>query len=132
MKQHSPRFLELVAAAAQSVLRTDVAAVRSRLDRGERFHLVDVREDAEWERGRIPGALHLGKGILERDVERVIPDPATPIVLYCGGGYRSVLAAEALARMGYSNVESMDGGYSGWVESGSEVETGQPEAPPAA
>jgi rhodanese-related sulfurtransferase len=90
--------------------------VARRLDAGERFELVDVREHEEWSRGHLPGARHLCKGIIERDVETAIPDPTTPIVLYCGGGYRSALAAEALQRMGYRNVASMGGGWRAWSE----------------
>jgi rhodanese-related sulfurtransferase len=124
MRDHSPRFLDVVAEAGTRVRRTDVAAVRQRLQHGDPVHLIDVREDGEWERGRIPGAVHLGKGIIERDIERTIPDPGADIVLYCGGGYRSVLAADMLQRMGYTNVVSMDGGFSGWLESGNAIDTG--------
>jgi rhodanese-related sulfurtransferase len=124
MKDHSRRFLELVSEARARVRRTDVDAVRERLRRGDGVHLVDVREDREWKAGRIPGAVHVGKGIIERDIERTIPDPDAEIVLYCGGGYRSVLAADTLQRMGYTNVVSMDGGYSGWLESGGPIATG--------
>jgi rhodanese-related sulfurtransferase len=92
--------------------------VKAKLDRGERFHLIDVREDHEWTAGRLPGAAHLGKGIIERDVETRYPDPAAEMVLYCGGGFRSALAADALQKMGYTNVWSMDGGYRGWREAG--------------
>jgi rhodanese-related sulfurtransferase len=124
VKHHNPRFLALVAEAAARVRRTDVVTVRDRLGRDEAFHLVDVREESEWQRGRLPGALHLGKGVIERDVEGTIADTDAEIVLYCGGGYRSILAADALQRMGYTNVSSMDGGYSGWVDAGGAVETG--------
>jgi rhodanese-related sulfurtransferase len=88
--------------------------VHHHLDRGERFHFVDVREDDEWRAGRAKGAIHLGKGVIERDIEKAIPDKAAPIVLYCGGGFRSVLAAQALQRMGYRNVVSMDGEIRAW------------------
>ncbi|HEX6309349.1 MAG TPA: rhodanese-like domain-containing protein [Longimicrobiales bacterium] len=94
---------------------TDVAAVRDRIERGEPFHLVDVREESEWLKGHLPGAVHIGKGVIERDIESLIPDTDADIVLYRGGGYRSVLAADALRRMGYGNVTSMDGGFRGWV-----------------
>jgi len=95
-----------------------VADVKARLDAGERFTLVDVREESEYAAGHLPGAVHIGKGVIERDVEVKIPDPATPIVLYCGGGFRSALAADAIQKMGYTNVISMDGGWSGWNAAG--------------
>jgi rhodanese-related sulfurtransferase len=98
-----------------------VADVRARLNKGEQFHLIDVREESEWANGHLPGARHLGRGILERDVERVIPDLSAPIVLYCGGGYRSALAADNLQKMGYENVISMDGGFRGLCAAGLEV-----------
>jgi rhodanese-related sulfurtransferase len=121
-KDHSKGFLEIVADARTRITETAVEAVRERLARGERFHLIDVREESEWQLGHLPGAMHLGKGIIERDIEKAIPDVDSEIVLYCGGGYRSALAADALQRMGYRNVVSMDGGFSGWVEAGGEVE----------
>ena len=95
-----------------------VADVRARQLGGEAFTLVDVREESEFAAGHLPGAVHIGKGVIERDIEAKVPDPATPIVLYCGGGFRSALAADALQKMGYSNVVSMDGGWSGWVKAG--------------
>ncbi|HSJ09178.1 MAG TPA: rhodanese-like domain-containing protein [Longimicrobiales bacterium] len=116
--EHSPAFLRLVEDAKARVRETDVATVHARRERGERFHLVDVREDLEWAAGHIRGAVHLGRGIIERDIERVIPDTAAEIVLYCGGGYRSVLVAESLQKMGYANVVSMNGGWRGWKEAG--------------
>jgi rhodanese-related sulfurtransferase len=121
-KQHSPGFLALVQDAKSRVTETDVETVRNRMEAGLRFHLVDVREDSEWERGHLPGAVHMGKGVIERDIEKVIPDRDAEIVLYCGGGFRSALAADALQRMGYRRVLSMDGGYSGWVDAGGQVE----------
>lgn len=121
-KQHAPRFLEIVDDARSRVRECTVADVKGRLDAGEAVRLVDVREESEYAAGRIPGAIHLGKGVIERDVERTVPDPATEIVLYCGGGYRSALAADALQRMGYTNVISMDGGMRGWREAGHDVE----------
>lgn len=120
--KHSKGFLELVRRAKERVRQTDVETIRGRIEKGEKFHLVDVREDNEWARGRLPGAIHLGKGIIERDIELTIPDVNAEIVLYCGGGYRSALAAEALGHMGYRNVASMDGGYRGWVAAGLPVE----------
>lgn len=116
--KHSQVFLDIVNDAKKRVRETTPEDVRRRQERGERFHLVDVREDNEWERGRALGAMHLGKGIIERDVERVIPDHDMEIVLYCGGGYRSALAADVLQRMGYRNVLSMDGGWKRWNELG--------------
>jgi rhodanese-related sulfurtransferase len=127
-KTHSAGFLQLVQEAKSRVTETDVDAVRERLERGERFHLVDVREESEWQAGHLPGAVHLGRGIIERDIERTIPDADSDIVLYCGGGYRSALVADSLQRMGYRRVSSMDGGYSGWVESGGEVVGRRPSA----
>lgn len=121
-KNHSPRFLEIVEHAKRGVEETDVATIRRRMESGDEFHLVDVREDDEWRRGHLPGAVHIGKGVIERDVETEIPDTGADIVLYCGGGYRSALAAAALQQMGYTNVKSMDGGYRGWTESGGPVE----------
>ena len=126
MKQHAPGFLRLVEEAKQRVRETTIADIRRRLDVGEEFHLVDVREAGEFAAGHIPGAVHLSKGVIERDIEKVIPDPDAEIVLYCGGGFRSALAAENLQRMGYTNVWSMDGGWRGWTESGGPV--ARPEA----
>lgn len=116
--QHSPEFLKLVNDARSRVRETDVHTTKQQIDRGERFFLVDTREESEWRSGHLPGAIHLGKGVIERDIERVIQDKAAPIVLYCGGGFRSVLAADSIQKMGYSNVVSMDGGWRGWVAAG--------------
>jgi rhodanese-related sulfurtransferase len=121
-KQHAPGFLKLVADAKTRVRECTVADVKRRLDAGESFTLIDVREDSEWANGHIPGAIHLGKGIIERDVEAKVPDKAAPLVLYCGGGFRSALAADSLLKMGYTNVISMDGGWRGWTQAGLEVE----------
>lgn len=123
-KAHSPRFLALVDAARQRVAETTPEAVRDRLAAGEPFVLVDVREESEWARGHLPHAVHMGKGVIERDAEEAFPDLDTPLVLYCGGGYRSALAADALREMGYTRVESMDGGFRAWTEAGYRVETG--------
>lgn len=123
-KKHSPRFLKIVEEAKKNVRECTVHDVKRRLDAGESFHLVDVREDSEWDKGHLPGAEHLGKGVIERDIESAVPDVRAPIVLYCGGGYRSALAADALGRMGYENVISMDGGFRGWQEAGFPVEKG--------
>ncbi len=116
--KHSQGFLDLVNDARARIRETTPEDVRRRQESGERFHFVDVREDAEWQRGHALGAIHLGKGVVERDVERVIPDHSDELVLYCGGGYRSALAADTLAKMGYTNVLSMDGGWKRWKELG--------------
>lgn len=116
--KHSQGFLDIVNDAKTRVRETTPEEVRRRQESGERFHFVDVREDAEWARGHALGAIHLGKGVIERDVERAIPDHGEEMVLYCGGGYRSALAADTLAKMGYTNVLSMDGGWKRWKELG--------------
>jgi len=116
--QHSSRFLKLVNEAKAHVRETNVQEVKQRMDKGERLLLVDVREESEVARGRIPGAVHLGKGVIERDIEKTIPDTNAEIILYCGGGFRSALVAESLKKMGYTNAVSMDGGWRVWVESG--------------
>jgi rhodanese-related sulfurtransferase len=112
--QHTPRFLQIVNDAKTRIKELTVDQVKAKLDRQERFHLVDVREESEWAKDHLPGATHLGKGIIERDVEQRIPDTAAEIILYCGGGFRSALAADNLQKMGYSNVWSMDGGIRDW------------------
>jgi rhodanese-related sulfurtransferase len=124
MAKHSPRFLQLVNEAKSRIDETNVQEVKQRLDRGERFHLIDVREESEWAKGHLPGAIHLGKGIIERDVEQRFPDTGSELILYCGGGFRSALAADNLQKMGYTNVKSMDGGWRGWTEAGLPVERG--------
>ncbi|HET7207213.1 MAG TPA: rhodanese-like domain-containing protein [Terriglobales bacterium] len=116
--QHSPRFLQIVDDARKRIRETNVDEVKARLDRGDKFVLVDVREESEFAKDHLPGAVHLGKGIIERDVEERVPDLNAPMVLYCGGGYRSALAADNLQKMGYKNVLSMDGGVRGWRERG--------------
>jgi rhodanese-related sulfurtransferase len=115
---HAEQFLKIVNEAKKRVKETNVADVKKRQDAGEKFVLVDVREDNEWAAGHVAGAIHLGKGIIERDIEKTVTDPGAKIILYCGGGFRSALAADNLQKMGYSNVESMDGGWKGWVEAG--------------
>lgn len=119
---HAPGFLAIVNDAKSRVKETDVPAVLSRLKKGEKLLLVDVREDNEWAKGRIKGAVHLGKGVIERDVEKTIPDKGAEIILYCGGGFRSALSADNLRKMGYRNVVSMDGGWRAWCEAGGPVE----------
>jgi rhodanese-related sulfurtransferase len=120
--KHSKRFLEIVREVKARIKETDVATVRARQKKGDTFYLVDVREDKEWDQGHLPGAIHLGKGVIERDIENAIPDANAEIILYCGGGYRSALAADNLTKMGYTNVVSMDGGFRGWNEAGFPVE----------
>jgi len=115
---HSSQFLKLVQEAKKKIKETNVAEVKRRADSGEKFILVDTREDLEWANGHVPGAIHLGRGVIERDIEKTVPDHSAPVVLYCGGGYRSALAADNLQKMGYTNVISMDGGWRGWTESG--------------
>jgi len=108
---HSPGFLKIVNDSKSRVRENTPEDVRQKQQAGDNFYFVDVREDNEWQKGHAAGAIHLGKGIIERDVEQVVPDHAAEIVLYCGGGYRSALAADALQQMGYTNVISMDGGW---------------------
>ena len=114
--QHPPRFLAIVDDAKKRVRETTVDAVKTRLDRGDKFLLVDVREESEYAKDHLPGAIHLGKGVIERDVEAKVPDTGAEMILYCGGGFRSALAADNLQKMGYTNVISMDGGIREWRE----------------
>ena len=116
--QHPPRFLKIVDDAKTRVRETNVDEVKSRMDRGDKFVLVDVREESEFAKDHLPNAIHMGKGVMERDVEQKVPDLNTPLVLYCGGGFRSALAADNLQKMGYTNVISMDGGIRDWREKG--------------
>jgi rhodanese-related sulfurtransferase len=120
--RHSPGFLKLVDDAKSRVKEADFRDIKRRLDSREKLTLVDVREDSEWARGHLPGAVHLGKGIIERDIEEAFPDKNANLVLYCGGGFRSALVADNLQKMGYTNVISMDGGWRGWTEAGFPVE----------
>ena len=122
---HPPRFLAIVNDARTRIRETNVDEVKKRLDRGDKFVLVDVREDREFDADHIPGAVHLGKGIIERDIEQTYPDLNTELVLYCGGGFRSALAADNLQKMGYTNVISMDGGIRGWREKSYPLEKGK-------
>lgn len=122
--QHSPGFLKIVEAARKRIRETSVDDVQARLDRGEKFLLIDVREESEFSKDHLPGAIHLGKGIIERDIEERVPDRNSPMILYCGGGYRSALAAESLQKMEYKNVISMDGGIRVWRERGYALESG--------
>lgn len=115
---HAPGFMKLVNDAKSRIREWNVQETKKRLDAGEKFILVDVREESEWAAGHAAGAIHLGKGIIERDIEQRIPDQSATVVLYCGGGFRSALVADNLQKMGYKNVISMDGGWKGWVGAG--------------
>jgi rhodanese-related sulfurtransferase len=115
---HAEGFLNLVRDAKKRIKEENVQTTKKKLDAGEPLILVDVREESEWARGHIPNAVHLGKGIIERDIEKAIPDKSATVVLYCGGGFRSALAADNLQKMGYSNVISMDGGWREWTQAG--------------
>ena len=119
---HNPGFLKLVNEAKARIQQTDMEGYKKMLEAGERPLLIDMREDNEWQAGHPAGAIHLGKGIIERDIETKIPDKGTKMVLYCGGGYRSALAADALRQMGYTNAISLDGGWRAWKQSGMSVE----------
>jgi rhodanese-related sulfurtransferase len=123
--KHNPGFLALVDDARRRITACGIADVRARLDRGERFHFIDVREDCEFAVDHAAGARHVGRGVLERDIETLIPGKDEPIVLYCGGGFRSALAADNLQRMGYTNVVSMDGGIRAWREATYPIEKGK-------
>lgn len=114
--QHPPRFLKIVDDAKTRVRETNVPEVKKRMDRGDKFLLVDVREESEYAKDHLPGAIHMGKGVIERDVEARVPDLNAEMILYCGGGFRSALAADNLQKMGYKNVISMDGGIRDWRE----------------
>jgi rhodanese-related sulfurtransferase len=113
---HPPRFLKLVDEARSRICETTTDDVKAKLDFGEKFLLIDVREESEFAKDHLPTAIHLGKGIIERDIEARVPDVNTPMILYCGGGFRSALAADNLAKMGYTQVTSMDGGIRDWRE----------------
>lgn len=126
MKQHGPGFLKVVADAKREIRECTPAEVKARLDRSQRFHFIDVREDHEWLLDHAAGATHIGRGILERDIEELIPDKDAEIVLYCGGGYRSALAAHSLAQMGYRHVLSMSGGIRAWREACLPLVSGKP------
>lgn len=123
--KHNPGFLKIVEEAKPRVRECTVGDIKNKLDRAEPFHFVDVREDHEYDADHAEGAIHLGKGVIERDIETVLPNKEEPIVLYCGGGYRSLLAADSLRQMGYSNVISMDGGMKAWRAAGYPIEKGR-------
>jgi rhodanese-related sulfurtransferase len=114
--QHTPRFLKIVNESKSRVKETTVDEVKQKLDHGDKALLVDVREESEFAKDHLPGAIHLGKGVIERDIEARVPDVKTPMILYCGGGFRSAMAADNLQKMGYTNVLSMDGGVREWRE----------------
>ncbi len=120
--QHSEKFLAIVNDAKSRIRETTVNDVRADLDVGAEFVLVDTREDSEWNAAHAAGAIHLGKGVIERDIESAVPEESTKLVLYCGGGYRSALAADALQKMGYANVYSLAGGWRAWKAAGMPVE----------
>ncbi|HEY0080994.1 MAG TPA: rhodanese-like domain-containing protein [Pyrinomonadaceae bacterium] len=122
--QHSEGFLKLVADARARIRELTVAEARARLAANGEAQLIDVREDREWQQGHAAGALHMGRGIIERDIERRFPDHDRELILYCGGGYRSALTADNLQKMGYTNVYSMDGGWKAWQQSGAPTEVG--------
>ncbi len=117
-RPHTPQFLAVVADARTRVTECTVADVVRKKAAGEPFTLIDVREESEYAAGHAPGAVHIGKGVIERDIETAVPDPAAPVVLYCGGGFRSILSADMIQKMGYTNVLSMAGGWTGWQAAG--------------
>lgn len=121
--EHPPKFLAICEDARTRIEETDVETVKARLDRGDDFLLIDTREDREWNNGHLPGAIHIGKGVIERDIEAKVPDTDREMILYCGGGYRSALAADNLTKMGYTRAISMDGGFRGWKDAGHEIVT---------
>jgi len=122
MAHHSPAFLALVDATRPIVHEVSIAEAQGRLRANPKARLIDTREDDEWAKGHIPGAEHIGKGVIERDIEEMVPDKSTELILYCGGGFRSVLAANALQQMGYTNVASMAGGWREWRAAGAPIE----------
>jgi len=118
MKSHSSKFIELVNDSRARIKETDIHAVKTKQDHSEKFYLIDVREESEFSNGHLPNAIHLSKGMIEAKIENAIPEVDAEIILYCGGGYRSALAADNLQKMGYSQVISMDGGFGAWREAG--------------
>ncbi|MCX9104620.1 rhodanese-like domain-containing protein [Aeromonas veronii] len=120
---HNPRFLALVDGIRSRITETDVHQIKRWQDEGRTFHLIDVREESEWAKGHLPGARYLGRGVIERDIETLFPDLETELYLYCGGGFRSILAADNLQQMGYRKVISVDGGFRGWCDAGYPVES---------
>ncbi|ARG96683.1 rhodanese-like domain-containing protein [Legionella micdadei] len=122
MKQHSPQFLALVAAAKKRINEITPQMLKRKIDNHEPLTVIDVREENEWPSGHIPTAIHMSKGIIERDIEKAIPDPHTPIVVYCSGGFRCALVADSLQNMGYDQVYSLETGSTGWVNAGYDLE----------
>ena len=120
---HNPRFLALIDGIRSRITETDVHQIKRWQDEGRTFHLIDVREESEWAKGHLPGARYLGRGVIERDIETQFPDLETELYLYCGGGFRSILAADNLQQMGYRKVISVDGGFRGWCDAGYPVES---------
>ncbi|PTT53205.1 rhodanese-like domain-containing protein [Aeromonas sp. HMWF015] len=120
---HNPRFLALVDGIRSRITETDVHQIKRWQDEGRTFHLIDVREESEWAKGHLPGARYLGRGVIERDIETQFPDLEIELYLYCGGGFRSILAADNLQQMGYRKVISIDGGFRGWCDAGYPVES---------
>lgn len=118
MKQHSPQFLSLVAESKKRIKEITAPMLHDKINHQESFHLIDVREDHEWSSGHIPTAIHLSKGVIERDIEKEIPNPSAQIVVYCSGGFRSVLVANSLQNMGYTHVYSLESGMQGWIDTG--------------
>lgn len=122
--KHSEGFLKLVNDAKTRIREVTVTETQQRMKQDANLKLIDVREDKEWDAAHAAGSIHLGKGIIERDIEMTVPDKATELILYCGGGYRSALAADVLQKMGYTNVFSMAGGWKAWHDNGGEIEQG--------
>ncbi|WP_199611204.1 rhodanese-like domain-containing protein [Flocculibacter collagenilyticus] len=120
---HSPQFVNIVNDAKSRINEVSISFIREQFANQNQLNLIDVREESEWQQGHWPSAVHIGKGVIERDIEKRFPDFATPLYLYCGGGYRSALAADALQKMGYNNVFSVDGGYRAWSEAGYPIDT---------
>jgi rhodanese-related sulfurtransferase len=122
MKQHASGFLALVAESKKYIKEISPQKLKEKLDNHENMHVIDVREDREWTTGHIPTAIHLGRGIIERDIEKQVPDLQQQIIVYCSGGFRCALVAESLQKMGYSQVYSLDTGLQGWIDSDYPVE----------
>lgn len=118
MKQHSPRFLTLVAESKKRINEITPQTLKNKMDQNQAYFLVDVREDHEWLSGHIPRAIHISKGVIERDIEKQIPDPGAQIVVYCSGGFRCALVADSLQKMGYTNAHSLSSGLQGWIDAG--------------
>ena len=125
MKDHSLNFLELVNESLKIIDECDIFKVKDLQDNKQEFVLIDVREDREWVQGHIPGSIHLGKGIIERDIERAVEDKEAMVILYCQGGYRSAIAGESINKMGYRNVYSMSGGFGDWQNNNFPIEVPQ-------